>query len=114
AEGRRRLPHLNEFFDASTEFTDTLTPLARTFPSWVSVISGKHPRTTGAIANLLPRELIHEGETLPKLLQASGYRTFYATDEVRFSNLDETFGFQAIVTPPMGAADFLLGFFGDS
>lgn len=113
-EGRRHFPNLNAFFDSAAEFTDTLTPLARTFPSWVSVISGKHPRTTGAIANLLPRELIHEGATLPKLLRAAGYRTVYATDEVRFSNLDETFGFEKVVSPPMGAADFLLSFFGDT
>jgi hypothetical protein len=113
-DGRDLMPAVNEFLAHSTVFSDTLTPLARTFPAWVSIVSGKHPHTTGAIMNLLPRELIDEGDTLPKLLAGVGYHTVYATDEVRFSNLDETFGFRELITPPMGASDFVISFFADS
>ena len=107
-------PAINEFLADSVVFSDTLTPLARTFPSWGSIVSGKHPHTTGAVMNLLTRELIDEGDTLPKLLANAGYHTVYATDEVRFSNLDQTYGFEEMIAPPMGAADFLVGFFSDS
>jgi hypothetical protein len=113
-DGRDITPAINDFLADSTVFTDTLTPLARTFPAWVSIVSGKHPHTTGAVINLSPRELIDEGDTLPKLLADAGYHTVYATDEVRFSNLDQTYGFEEMIAPPMGAADFLLGFFGDT
>ena len=50
----------------------------------------------------------------PKLLADAGYHTIYATDEVRFSNLDETYGFRELIAPPMGASDFLLSFFADT
>jgi hypothetical protein len=113
-EGRVVMPRLDDFLAGSTVFSDTLTPIARTFPAWVSIISGKHPHTTGAVNNLLTRELIDEGDTLPKLLIDAGYHTVYATDEVRFSNLDETFGFRELIAPPMGASDFVISFFADS
>jgi hypothetical protein len=114
ADGRDLAPAINAFLAESAVFSDTLTPLARTFPSWTSIVSGKHPHSTGAVMNLLTRELIDEGDTLPRLLGAAGYRTVYATDEVRFSNLDQSYGFERMLAPPMGAADFLLGFFSDS
>src|SRR5262249_3447625 len=34
--------------------------------------------------------------------------------EVRFSNVDATYGFDETHTPRIGASDFLLGFFGDT
>jgi arylsulfatase A-like enzyme len=113
-DGRNLAPAINEFLAGSVVFSDTLTPLARTFPSWTAIVSGKHPHSTGAVMNLLTRELIDEGDTLPRLLGEAGYRTVYATDEVRFSNLDQSYGFEQMLAPPMGAADFLLGFFSDS
>jgi arylsulfatase A-like enzyme len=107
-------PAIDGFLTNSTVFTDTITPLARTFSAWVAIVSGKHPHTTGATVNLLPRALIDEGDTLPRMLAEAGYKTVYATDEVRFSNLDESYGFHDVVAPPMGATDFFLGFFGDA
>lgn len=107
-------PSIRAFLDQSTVFTDTVTPLARTFPSWVSILSGRNPHTTGAVINLFPRELIQEGETLPEILRKGGYKTVYAIDEVRFSNLDQSYGFDEMISPPIGAADFMLGFFADS
>ncbi len=56
---------------------------------------------------------MHEGETLGDALRARGYRAIYATDEVRFANFDRSFGFDQLITPPVGAADFLLGYAGD-
>jgi hypothetical protein len=47
--------------------------------------------------------------TIADLLREAGYRTIYSTDEVRFANFDETYGFDQLVTPPIGAADFVLG-----
>ena len=44
---------------------------------------------------------------------ATGYRAIYATDEVRFANFDRSFGFDEMITPPIGASDFVLGYVGD-
>jgi arylsulfatase A-like enzyme len=107
-------PALDTFLHSAVRFTDATTPLARTFPSWVSIISGRNPHTTGAVINLLPRELIHTGETLPALLAKQHYTSVYAIDEVRFSNLDLSYGFDRMIAPPIGATDFMQGFFGDS
>jgi arylsulfatase A-like enzyme len=107
-------PSIDAFLDQSVVFSDAYTPLARTFPAWVSIVSGRHPHTTGAIVNLLPREFIDEGPTLPAVLGENGYRTVYAIDEVRFSNLDKSYGFDEMLAPAMGSADFLLGFFADT
>lgn len=107
-------PAIDQFLAKSVMFSNASTPLARTFPAWVSLLSGRHPHTTGATMNLLPRELIRTGETLPQLLTRAGYRSIYAIDEVRFSNLDTSYGFDQMITPPIGATDFILGFFGDA
>jgi arylsulfatase A-like enzyme len=113
-DGEELTPEINRFLSGATVFPDALTPLARTFPAWVSILSGKHPHTTGAVINLLTRELIDEGDTLPRMLAKDGYRTVYAIDEVRFSNVDQSYGFEETITPPMGAADFIIGFFSDT
>ena len=107
------VPMINEFLSGAVLFSDTVTPLARTFPAWVSIVSGQHPHSTGAIINLFPRNLIDAQEALPDQLRRAGYKTVYATDEVRFSNLDTSYGFDSMIAPPMGSADFLLGFVHD-
>lgn len=108
------MPHLEGYLSQTVRFTDATTPLARTFPSWVSILTGRRPHVTGAFVNLLPRDLVHEGTTLPALFRRSGYRTEYAIDDVRFSNVDGSYGFDRTVTPPIGASEFVIGFFADT
>lgn len=106
-------PELNRFLSGATRFSDAITPLARTFPSWVSLLTGRHPHTTGAYMNLLPRDLVDTKGTVADTLRASGYRTVYAVDEVRFSNVDESYGFDERISPPIGATEFMIAFFAD-
>ncbi len=93
------VPHIRAFLDEARRFSDATTPLARTYPSWVTILTGRHPVTTNARYNLMPRSLVHEGETLGKALRESGYASIYATDEVRFANFDGSFGFDQLITP---------------
>ena len=102
-------PNIDSFLKDAVRFDNAMTPLARTYPSWVSVLTGKHPHTTGAFLNLLPPGEVRLGQTLPALLRQHGYRTVYAIDEVRFSNIDVTYGFDQAVTPPIGSSDFIIG-----
>jgi arylsulfatase A-like enzyme len=108
------MPHLEAYLSQTVRFSDATTPLARTFPSWVSILTGRRPHVTGAFVNLLPRDLVHEGTTLPALFRRMGYRTEYAIDDVRFSNVDSSYGFDRTVTPPIGASEFVIGFFADT
>jgi hypothetical protein len=111
--GDARTPEIRAFLAHSLRFSDATTPLARTYPSWMAVLTGRHPTTTNARYNLMPRDSVHEGETLGHALRKHGYRAIYATDEVRFANIDGSFGFDQTITPPIGAVDFLLGYAGD-
>lgn len=107
-------PHMRAFLDGAAQLSDTVTPLARTFPAWTSILTGRHPQTTGATMNLLPREQIRAEPTLPDLLRRHGYRTYYAIDETRFSNIDASYGFDRTATPAIGGSDFLISWFGDT
>lgn len=111
--GEAVAPNVAAFLAESRRFSDATTPLARTYPSWMSIMTGRHPVSTNARFNLMPRRLVQEGETLAESLRGAGYRTVYATDEVRFANFDATFGFDDMIMPPVGAVDFVLGFGGD-
>ena len=102
------LPHLRKLLSQSTVYTNTITPLARTFPAWTSILTAQYPVHTGARFNLTAFDQVNTRVTLPKILKAQGYTTIYAQDERTFNNLDESFGFDKVVGPKVGAAEFVL------
>jgi arylsulfatase A-like enzyme len=106
-------PFFDSFLNQASVFSDAVTPLARTFPSWTSILSGSYPNQTGIRTNLDQQNKKNFTGTLPAILQRHGYETIYATDETRFSNIDKNYGFDRIITPPMGLNDFLIGTLND-
>lgn len=102
------MPSLTAFVDSGHRFVDATTPLARTFPSWMAMLTGQRPGTSGIRENLMPRSKI-DVTTLPSMLSVHGYQTVFATDDVRFSNIDRSYGFETTLTPRIGVTDFLLG-----
>ena len=105
--GKADTPNLDSSSQGDV-FSDVTTPLARTFASWVAILTGRSPVVTGARYNLTPRTWsppIRRSQTSC----GAGYRTVYSTDEVRFANIDESYGFDEVITPPIGASDFLIG-----
>lgn len=106
-------PWFDHFLSEATVFSETVTPLARTFPSWSSILTGAYPRQNGVRFNLAQQQHLDLSHSLPALLHAHGYDTVFATDETRFSNIDKNFGYDQIITPPMGLNDFILGTFND-
>ncbi len=106
-------PQLDEFLSHSAVFAETLTPLARTFPAWVSILTGLYPKKNGVRFDLAEQNQINVHDLLPVMLQNQGYETIFASDETRFSNIDQQLGFDKVVTPPMGFNDFLLGTLND-
>lgn len=106
-------PAIDKFLAGAVCFDDAVTPMARTFPAWASILRGQSPVTTGVRANLVPRKLMRPGHSVADYFDNAGYRTVYATDEVRFSYIDATFGFQQVVSPRFGITDFALGSFND-
>jgi arylsulfatase A-like enzyme len=106
-------PHMQSFLQNAVIFSETYTPLARTFPAWGSLLTGMYPKHNGIRYDLINQKSLALGGSLPALLRAQGYKTIYAMDETRFSNMDKNFGFDKIITPPAGFNDFLLGTFND-
>jgi hypothetical protein len=103
-------PHIDAFLrDGAHRFLHATTPLARTYPSWVATLTGRYPRHTGAREDLAARRALQPFETLADTARRAGYHTVWAMDEMRFSNIDESYGFDQRVTPTIGVADFLLG-----
>lgn len=100
---------IGNFVNNSVLFEDTLTPLARTYVAWMSVLTANYPVNSGVRYNLFPRDFGKQSSTLMPYLQTLGYQTIYSTDERRFANLDAYHGFEKVIGPPAGAADFLLG-----
>ena len=107
--GRGMTPNLDAFIAKSDLFRDTTTPLARTFPSWMAILTGRSPIRTGARYNLGDRRQIAATPTIGDVLRQAGYHTVFAMDEVRFANIDESYGFDQVISSKMGAPDFLLG-----
>jgi arylsulfatase A-like enzyme len=106
-------PNLDRFLSNADLVRDTTTPAARTFSSWVAILTGRSPTVTGARFNLADRTTVSANPTIGDVLGGRGYHTVYSTDDVRFANIDETFGFDQVITPPIGASDFLLGTFNE-
>lgn len=108
------MPALQNWLKNATIYRHVYTPVARTFPSWISILTGKQPFESGARFNLTSRSLIDDSGSLPRLLQKQGYKTVYATDDVRFSNIDKSYGFDERIGPVIGAGDFVISTIGDT
>lgn len=102
-------PNIDGFLEQAAVFEDTLTPIARTFPAWMSIYSGQYPTTHGGRFNLYPTEKIAKDSLLPTVLQRRNYSTYYMTDEVRFANFTKEYGFDVLSVPEMGVRDFTFG-----
>lgn len=93
--------------------TNAVSPLARTFPAWTTILTGLPPTQSGVRDNLSPQALAHTDRSLAWQLRDAGYRTVYATDDTRFSNIGPAFGFDDVISPQPGLPDFLLGAIAD-
>ncbi len=107
-------PNVDAFLRDSHRFDNAWTPFARTYPSWVSMFSGRYPTRNGVRFNLVPdRRLAPDNRYLGDVLSEHGYATLHATDETRFSIIRPLFGFDEQLHPVMGLPDFLVGSFFD-
>ncbi len=107
-------PNLDKVLKEFVVFKNSYTPLARTFPSWFSILTGQYPVSNGARYNLINRKFINQkSKTLPNILKEKEYFTAYFTDETRFSNILKEDGFQYLRHPIKGVKDFVFGNFHD-
>ena len=102
-------PAIDEALATSVLLEDARTPVARTFVSYHSFLTGRNPVKHGVRFNLYPRTEFNRAETMAWTLKHAGYSTMLAMDESRFANFDKSFGFDSVVTPRVGALDFMVG-----
>lgn len=108
-----KTPNVDQFLQSASVFTQAYTPLARTFPSWMSILTAKYPLHNHARVNLADPTFILRNDTFAKKLKANGYLTIYGTDETRFTDITQEYGFDRIIGPKGGAVEFLLGSLSD-
>ncbi|MEO8799711.1 MAG: sulfatase-like hydrolase/transferase, partial [Polyangiaceae bacterium] len=93
-------PHLSALADRGTRFDRAYVSLPRTFPSWVTILTGRHPHHHG-IRTMFPRwdGRAKDFDALPERLAKAGYRTSVVSDFAGdiFSRID--LGFGEIDTP---------------
>lgn len=108
------MPFLDGLLQRAEVFAQNYTPAARTHAAWVALLSGRYPYHNGARFNLSEDDLIDKQRLITHVLRRNGYRTVWGLDERRFNNIDESYGFDAVVGPKVGAADFLITRFSDN
>ena len=109
----RTTPTIYNLLSQGVHFTNTISPLARTYPAWSTILTGLYPYHHHARENLIPSQFVKSEASIVWRLRELGYSTFFASDDRRFNNLDTEFGFETIVGPPLGVNDILLGGFYD-
>ena len=107
------MPRLASLTERGFLNDNVVTPLARTYPAWVTILTGLHPVLSGARVNHAPQQAVRKEASIAWTFRQAGYRTVYATDETRFSHIDHEFGFDQVIGPQMGAIDFILGHIAD-
>lgn len=105
----KNTPHLDAFLKKSTNFTESITPIARTFVAWSSFLTGRYPKHDGIRFNLVAQDNLHLSDTLGNILRRQGYYAVYGSDEMRFSNISQSFGFDQIMGVKPSINDFILG-----
>ncbi|MBL7481843.1 sulfatase-like hydrolase/transferase [Legionella bononiensis] len=110
---KKNMPFLYQLLNNSTQFTNAISPLARTYPAWCSILTGLYSEHHHADENLVEKSTVNNQASIIWELNKLGYNTVYATDDRRFNSLDKDFGFQKLIGPKLGINDIILGFFND-
>jgi arylsulfatase A-like enzyme len=91
----RTAPHLSALAARATRFDKAYVSLPRTFPSWVTVLTGRYPHHHG-IRSMFPRweERARDFDALPERLARAGWSTAVVSDYAGdiFSRIDLGFG----------------------
>lgn len=106
-------PNVDRILQGATVFTNSYTPIARTFPAWISILTGEYPDQNSIYFNLASPKHLDKSRLLTIELKKLGYYTVFGMDDRRFSNIDERYGFDAVIGPGEGMNDFLLGTLND-
>ena len=106
-------PTLYSFINNSAYFSNSFTPLARTFPAWISILTGLYPKHHGARFTFKPSFSLPISKMLPTILAKHGYTSVYSTDDSEFDYFDSSYNFSKTITPRKGAPGYFINCFSD-
>jgi len=106
-------PHLEQFLQSSTVFSDSVTTMARTFVAWSSILTGEYPAHNGVRENYQNTNPLPLNNSLANILHHNNYQTFFAMDDISFVNITKRFGFDQLITPSTKADNMLLTIIND-
>ncbi len=97
------VPNLAAFARRATLFTRAIPPVARTYPSWASMLTGRYPHDHG-IRHMFPVPPKHANglvieHGLPEALRQAGYRTGVVSDFAGDVFKRGDWGFEHVDTP---------------
>lgn len=107
------MPFFSQLIKNSSQFTNSISPLARTYPAWTSILTGLYAKHHHAEENLVAKNSVRSQDSIAWLLRKNGYYTIFATDDRRFNSIDTEYGFKKIIGPKAGVNDVLIGSFND-
>ena len=91
----RTAPRLSELADRGTRFDRAYVSIPRTFPSWVTILTGRHAHHHG-VRSMFARweDRARDFDALPERLAGAGYQTAVISDYVGdiFTRIDLGFG----------------------
>lgn len=101
-------PNFTSFIESSINIENTYTPIARTYPSWSSILTGKYPANNNIRLNLSEQRPESQTQFVTHTLSKNGYTNIFSQDERRFSNIGKGEGFDKVIGPPASAAEFII------
>jgi arylsulfatase A-like enzyme len=102
------MPTVQDFLSKSTNFTQSMTPEARTFVAWTSLLTGLYPKAHGIRFDMVSVENYIPQGSLAQILKDQGYTTFYSTDDDQYANVTKNYGFDHELVGVMDAAEYVL------
>lgn len=104
------MPFLDKQLSQSVVFNRAYTPVARTYPSWMAILTGQDSLHSNVRSNLQDDYGWWRGKTvtLPQYLREHGYQTVWAIDGSAFANIGNRQGFDTVLSPEPGAAGILV------
>ena len=105
---QRVAPRMSDLVQRGVAFEHAYTPLARTFPAWVSILTGNYPHHHG-VRNMFPRWETRKRDyhAIPQSFRAAGYSTAVISDFAGdiFRRID--LGFERIQAPTFTMRELL-------
>ncbi|MCX8036791.1 MAG: sulfatase-like hydrolase/transferase [Candidatus Sumerlaeia bacterium] len=106
---RPTTPDIDRFLDDAVWFDQAFVSVGRTNPSWMCILTGCWPPTSGIRFDLPPREWqLPRVPTLAQTLQKAGYKTAWFLDNTNYMWMEPAVGFDEVIEPEHNALNFYM------